>query len=147
MGAKAATVPMYAAELSPAVVRGALVMGWQLWTAFGIFIGTCANAVVKDVSHFVGYRANADFSGAQDRMATPARFRFHSRSSPCYRYLLLPRVSSLVHEERTTCGGLDSHEEASIYRTSGRSRPLLRLRPVRRRDEDRPGSQLLYPIS
>lgn len=50
MGAKAATVPMYAAELSPAVVRGALVMGWQLWTAFGIFIGTCANAVVKDVS-------------------------------------------------------------------------------------------------
>jgi MFS family permease len=52
MGAKAATVPMYAAELSPAVVRGALVMGWQLWTAFGIFIGTCANAVVKDVSTF-----------------------------------------------------------------------------------------------
>jgi MFS family permease len=52
MGAKAATVPMYAAELSPAVVRGALVMGWQLWTAFGIFIGTCANAVVKDVSPF-----------------------------------------------------------------------------------------------
>ena len=52
MGAKAATVPMYAAELSPAVVRGALVMGWQLWTAFGIFIGTCANAVVKDVSTY-----------------------------------------------------------------------------------------------
>lgn len=49
MGAKAATVPMYAAELSPAVIRGALVMGWQLWTAFGIFLGTCANAVVKDV--------------------------------------------------------------------------------------------------
>ncbi|WWC90859.1 uncharacterized protein L201_005796 [Kwoniella dendrophila CBS 6074] len=48
MGAKAATVPMYAAELSPANIRGALVMGWQLWTAFGIFIGFCANAVVKD---------------------------------------------------------------------------------------------------
>ncbi|ORY22180.1 and other transporter-domain-containing protein [Naematelia encephala] len=48
LGAKAATVPMYAAELAPAVVRGALVMGWQLWTAFGIFIGFCANAVVKD---------------------------------------------------------------------------------------------------
>lgn len=28
MGAKAATVPMYAAELSPAIVRGTLVMGW-----------------------------------------------------------------------------------------------------------------------
>ena len=31
----AATVPMYAAEVSPAVIRGALTMGWQLWTAFG----------------------------------------------------------------------------------------------------------------
>jgi len=49
MGAKAATVPMYAAELSPANIRGALVMGWQLWTAFGIFLGFAANAVVKDV--------------------------------------------------------------------------------------------------
>jgi len=49
MGAKAATVPMYAAELAPANIRGALVMGWQLWTAFGIFLGFAANAVVKDV--------------------------------------------------------------------------------------------------
>lgn len=38
-GAKAATVPMYCAELSPARIRGALTMGWQLWTAFGIFLG------------------------------------------------------------------------------------------------------------
>ncbi|WWD09184.1 hypothetical protein V865_007306 [Kwoniella europaea PYCC6329] len=49
MGAKASTVPMYAAELAPANIRGALVMGWQLWTAFGIFLGFAANAVVKDV--------------------------------------------------------------------------------------------------
>jgi MFS family permease len=40
---------MYAAELAPANIRGALVMGWQLWTAFGIFLGFCANTVVKDV--------------------------------------------------------------------------------------------------
>lgn len=39
VGAKGATVPMYCAELSPAPIRGALTMGWQLWTAFGIFIG------------------------------------------------------------------------------------------------------------
>lgn len=39
VGAKAATVPMYCAELSPARLRGALTMGWQLWTAFGIFLG------------------------------------------------------------------------------------------------------------
>lgn len=40
MGAKAATVPIYAAENSPAAIRGALVMSWQMWTAFGIFLGT-----------------------------------------------------------------------------------------------------------
>ncbi|KAN0110351.1 MFS sugar transporter-like protein [Hyaloscypha variabilis] len=46
MGAKASTVPIYAAENSPASIRGALVMSWQLWTAFGIFLGFCANLAV-----------------------------------------------------------------------------------------------------
>ncbi|TQW00560.1 hypothetical protein V2A60_001635 [Cordyceps javanica] len=45
MGTKASTVPIFAAETSPAPIRGALVMSWQLWTAFGIFLGTCANLV------------------------------------------------------------------------------------------------------
>ncbi|OAA76666.1 Sugar/inositol transporter [Akanthomyces lecanii RCEF 1005] len=45
MGTKASTVPIYAAENAPAPIRGALVMSWQLWTAFGIFLGTCANLV------------------------------------------------------------------------------------------------------
>lgn len=35
MGAKGSTVPVLAAENAPAVIRGALVMTWQLWTAFG----------------------------------------------------------------------------------------------------------------
>lgn len=48
VGAKAATVAMYCAELSPARIRGALTMGWQLWTAFGIFLGFCANAAVMN---------------------------------------------------------------------------------------------------
>ncbi|KAI9758167.1 MAG: hypothetical protein M4579_003141 [Chaenotheca gracillima] len=43
MGAKASTVPIYAAENCPAIIRGGLVMSWQLWTAFGIFIGTVFN--------------------------------------------------------------------------------------------------------
>ncbi|TVY73547.1 Polyol transporter [Lachnellula suecica] len=46
MGAKGSTVPIYAAENSPASIRGALVMGWQLWTAFGIFLGYSANLAV-----------------------------------------------------------------------------------------------------
>ncbi|KAK1750423.1 hypothetical protein QBC47DRAFT_464908 [Echria macrotheca] len=46
MGAKASTVPIYAAENSPAAIRGALVMSWQMWTAFGIFLGTAFNLAV-----------------------------------------------------------------------------------------------------
>ncbi|KFZ23937.1 hypothetical protein V502_01583 [Pseudogymnoascus sp. VKM F-4520 (FW-2644)] len=46
MGAKASTVPIYAAENSPASIRGALVMTWQLWTAFGILLGFVANLAV-----------------------------------------------------------------------------------------------------
>jgi len=39
IGPKSATVPVYAAECSPAPIRGALVMMWQMWTAFGIMLG------------------------------------------------------------------------------------------------------------
>jgi MFS family permease len=49
MGAKGSTVPIYAAENSPASIRGALVMSWQLWTAFGIFLGYTANLAVAHV--------------------------------------------------------------------------------------------------
>ncbi|KAI0398099.1 sugar transporter-domain-containing protein [Xylariaceae sp. FL0594] len=46
MGLKASTVPIFAAENAPAAVRGALVMSWQMWTAFGIFLGTVINVAV-----------------------------------------------------------------------------------------------------
>ncbi|WYZ41060.1 hypothetical protein EsH8_IV_001401 [Colletotrichum jinshuiense] len=46
MGAKASTVPIYAAENSPPSIRGALVMSWQMWTAFGIALGTAFNLAV-----------------------------------------------------------------------------------------------------
>ncbi|KAI1767905.1 hypothetical protein GGR53DRAFT_518149 [Hypoxylon sp. FL1150] len=46
MGVKASTVPIYAAENAPASIRGALVMSWQMWTAFGIFLGTAVNLAV-----------------------------------------------------------------------------------------------------
>ena len=49
MGAKGSTVPIFAAENSPAAIRGALVMSWQLWTAFGIFLGYCANLAMAHV--------------------------------------------------------------------------------------------------
>ncbi|KAI0666654.1 hypothetical protein C8Q78DRAFT_1197679 [Trametes maxima] len=40
IGPKSSTVPVYAAECAPPAIRGALVMMWQMWTAFGIMIGT-----------------------------------------------------------------------------------------------------------
>ena len=49
MGAKASTVPIFAAENCPAAIRGGLVMTWQMWTAFGIFLGFCANLAVYNV--------------------------------------------------------------------------------------------------
>ncbi|KAH7882035.1 hypothetical protein F5I97DRAFT_1931760 [Phlebopus sp. FC_14] len=45
IGPKSATVPVYAAECAPAPIRGALVMMWQMWTAFGIFFGDLIDLV------------------------------------------------------------------------------------------------------
>lgn len=36
MGLKEVTVPVYSAENAPAIIRGGLVMSWQVWTAFGM---------------------------------------------------------------------------------------------------------------
>lgn len=43
IGPKSATTPIFAAECAPPKVRGALVMQWQMWTAFGIMIGYVAD--------------------------------------------------------------------------------------------------------
>lgn len=55
MGLKEVTVPVFSAENVPASVRGGLVMSWQIWTAFGIFLGTVANLVVmvRALQYFV----------------------------------------------------------------------------------------------
>jgi MFS family permease len=49
MGLKEVTVPVFSAEVAPTNIRGGLVMSWQIWTAFGILLGTCANLVFVDV--------------------------------------------------------------------------------------------------
>ncbi|PVH68644.1 hypothetical protein DL98DRAFT_506666 [Cadophora sp. DSE1049] len=46
MGLKEVTVPVFSAENAPANIRGALVMSWQLFVAFGIMLGFTANLVV-----------------------------------------------------------------------------------------------------
>jgi len=57
IGPKSATVPVYAAECSPAPIRGALVMMWQTWTAFGIMLGFVSDLAfykVADPPHIKG---------------------------------------------------------------------------------------------
>ena len=59
IGPKSATVPIYAAETSPPAIRGALVMQWQMWTAFGIFFGYVADLAfysVPDPAGIVGLK-------------------------------------------------------------------------------------------
>lgn len=49
MGSKASVTPVFAAEVSPGHLRGSLVMNWQLFDAFGIFLGYTANVIVAGV--------------------------------------------------------------------------------------------------
>jgi MFS family permease len=49
IGPKSATVPIYAAECTPPRIRGALVMMWQMWTAFGIMVGYAADLAFYEV--------------------------------------------------------------------------------------------------
>ncbi|GAA5893884.1 hypothetical protein JCM6882_003119 [Rhodosporidiobolus microsporus] len=49
IGPKSATVPMLAAEIAPANIRGALTLQWQTWTAFGIMLGTVSSLVFYNV--------------------------------------------------------------------------------------------------
>ncbi len=51
LGTKAAIVPVYAAENVPALIRGGLVMSWQLWTTFGILLGLSANLILFRVGN------------------------------------------------------------------------------------------------
>ncbi|OAF98792.1 uncharacterized protein CC84DRAFT_1233950 [Paraphaeosphaeria sporulosa] len=50
IGPKSATIPIYAAEAAPANIRGALVMMWQMWTAFGIMCGYIAGVALAGCS-------------------------------------------------------------------------------------------------
>ncbi|KAF9008009.1 hypothetical protein BDQ17DRAFT_1388925 [Cyathus striatus] len=57
IGPKSSTVPVYAAECAPPAIRGALVMMWQTWTAFGIMLGFVSDLIffrVPNKPHVTG---------------------------------------------------------------------------------------------
>lgn len=49
MGIKITTIPIMTSEVVPASIRGGLVMSFQLWVAFGIFIGFCSNLIFHKI--------------------------------------------------------------------------------------------------
>lgn len=56
IGPKSSTVPVYTAECSPAPIRGALVMMWQMWTAFGIMLGNIMGVAFGGLDKDLGWR-------------------------------------------------------------------------------------------
>ncbi|KAL4738772.1 general substrate transporter [Aspergillus similis] len=56
IGSKSSTVPVYAAECAPAPIRGALVMQWQMWTAFGIMLGNIMGVAFMGVEEDLSWR-------------------------------------------------------------------------------------------
>ncbi|CAH7670520.1 hypothetical protein BY996DRAFT_4581007 [Phakopsora pachyrhizi] len=56
IGPKSATAPIYTAECAPAPIRGALVMQWQMWTAFGIALGDVVSVIFVDIEPNVAWR-------------------------------------------------------------------------------------------
>ncbi|KAL8823122.1 MAG: hypothetical protein Q9191_006153, partial [Dirinaria sp. TL-2023a] len=56
IGSKSTTTPVYAAECSPPLIRGALVMMWQMWTAFGIMLGNIMGVAFLNVGHDLNWR-------------------------------------------------------------------------------------------
>lgn len=61
MGLKEVTVPVFSAEVAPTIIRGGLVMSWQVWTAFGILLGTCANLIFANVDQSWRYQLGSAF--------------------------------------------------------------------------------------
>ncbi|KAA1129411.1 hypothetical protein PGTUg99_032672 [Puccinia graminis f. sp. tritici] len=56
IGPMSATAPIYTAECAPASIRGALVMQWQVWTAFGIALGDIVSVIFVDISPDLAWR-------------------------------------------------------------------------------------------
>ncbi|RJE27227.1 MFS sugar transporter [Aspergillus sclerotialis] len=85
IGPKSATVPIYAAETAPPAIRGALVMQWQMWTAFGIMFGYASDLAffkVSDQSGIVGLNWRIMMASAMFPALVVCSFVFSCPESP-----------------------------------------------------------------
>lgn len=117
-------------------------MSWQMWTAFGIFLGTCANLAVKDTGD-ISWRLQ--FGSALIPALPlligiyfcPGKFEapfylkpYHVLSSHIMFSLANPyqRISSLVHQERILPQSIPVTQTSAKHRTPSRPGSLLHLR-------------------
>ena len=85
IGPKSATVPIYAAECTPPEIRGALVMQWQMWTAFGIMVGYASDLAfykVPDTPGVTGLNWRLMMSSAMLPAVIVVLFVFMTPESP-----------------------------------------------------------------
>lgn len=85
IGPKSASVPIYAAETTPPGIRGALVMQWQMWTAFGIMLGYVSDLIffkVPDRPGVVGLNWRLMMSSAMFPAVIVCFFVFACPESP-----------------------------------------------------------------
>ena len=87
IGPKSSTVPVYAAECTPPAIRGALVMMWQMWTAFGIMLGYSADLAlfkVKDPKGITGLNWRLMLASVPNCIHYSAYIQTNIRSRPVY---------------------------------------------------------------
>ena len=100
IGPKSATVPIYAAECTPPKIRGALVMQWQMWTAFGIMLGYAADLAfyaIPDVQGITGLNWRLMMASAGVPAIIVCFFVFKCPESPRW-YMSKGRHAAAFHE-------------------------------------------------
>ena len=134
MGLKEVTVPVFSAEISPANVRGGLVMSWQVWTAFGKFqqeLQTRCNFLTT-IRHLSWNMCQSRHEGRRkDCLAAPTRLCLHPGRSSGPGCLVLPGVPSMADEEAPSCESLRIPAETPQHTTPSRQRLVLYPRAAR----------------
>jgi MFS family permease len=137
MGLKEVTVPVYSAENAPTMIRGGLVMSWQMWTAFGILLGTSANLAVYQVGE-IAWRLQLGSAfipaiplGEYEKYGMMRRLELFINTAHSHRHLLLPRVTALVPKEEEALQRLQVPGKTSQHASASRERCLLHPGPTR----------------
>lgn len=105
LGIDASIVSVYAAECAPASIRGGLAVSWQMWVAFGIFLGFVANVAVYNVCtlHPAIWRLGSKADPCQDWcscLETATSISLHPNGTVAYPSVYVSRIPRVVHQTR-----------------------------------------------